>query len=191
MKSILIFVFSGCTLLSLSQKNDSIQVVDDLIYYHSPKKAVLLSVIIPVSGQVFNHFHFEKGQKGRNNIYWKLPLFYSAIGYTAFSLINNQNIQKELKKEYNYRINNNGQILNEEWVNYDTQGVLSLTKDYESKRDLSILVFGAAYLIQIIDAGIEAHFVNFDISQDLSLQLRPKLLSQNTVGLGLKLNFKN
>lgn len=185
----LTFILTVISLYSFSQESDSIAVVDTS-YHHSIKKAIIFSAIIPVSGQIYNHFHFEKGQKGKHNIYWKLPLFYSALGYTAYSLIQNQSIQKSLKTEYNYRIANNSSS-NQEWINYDNSGLLTLTKSYESKRDFSILMFGAAYLIQLIDAGIEAHFVGFDISENLALKVHPKFYSTQAVGMGFSLSLKN
>jgi len=178
------------SLLSYTQEKDS-TIVIDTSYHHSPKKAVIFSVIIPGTGHIYNHLHFEKGQKGRNNVFWKLPLFYTALGYTAFSMINNQTIQRDLKSEYHFRENNTNSTLDERWNNYDTQGLVSLTKEYEGKRDFSILMFGAAYLIQLIDAGIEAHFVNFDISEDLTLNIYPNIISSKVLGLSFCLKFKN
>ena len=190
MKIVKLVIFICIPFLSFSQEIDSLEFIDTN-YYHSPKKAVLLSAILPGSGHIYNHIHFKKGQKGKRNVFWKIPLFYSAIGYTAFSLIQNQTFQKDLKAEYNYRQNNNELALDERWSNYDTQGILSLTKEYEGKRDFSILLFGAAYLIQIIDAGIEAHFVSFDISQDLTFNIHPEIFSPKDIGIRFTLNFKN
>jgi hypothetical protein len=189
MKLFLVVFILFTSLLSFSQVKDSIEAIDTS-YHHSPKKAVIFSAIIPVSGQVYNHIHFEKGQSGKRNIFWKLPLFYSALGYTAYSLIKNQGIQRDLKAEYYYRQNNNNSTLDQRWTNYDAQGIVSLTKEYEGKRDFSILLFGAAYLIQLIDAGIEAHFVSFDISQDLTLNIQPKIITPQVLGLGLSVNIK-
>ena len=190
MKIVSLVIFVIISFLSFSHEKDSLEVVDTS-YHHSPKKAVMLSAVLPGSGHIYNHIHLKKEQSGKRNIFWKIPLFYSAIGYTAFSLIQNQNIQKDLKAEYNYRQNNNELALDERWSNYDTQGILSLTKEYEGKRDFSILLFGAAYLIQIIDAGIEAHFVNFDISQDLTLSIHPEIFTPKDIGIGFTLDFKN
>jgi len=190
MKIVKLVLFLFISFLSFSQEKDSLEIVDTS-YYHSPKKAFLLASILPGSGHIYNHIHFKKGQYGKRNVFWKIPLFYSAIGYTAFSLIQNQGIQKDLKAEYNYRENNKGSALDERWYNYDSQGILSLTKEYEGKRDFSILLFGAAYLIQIIDAGIEAHFVSFDISQDLTLNIHPEIITPKDLGIGITLDFRN
>jgi hypothetical protein len=185
MKTILVFL--GLIVCSLTfAQTDSLTQKDTV---HSVKKAVIFSSIIPCSGQIYNHIYFEKGAKGRNNVYWKLPLFYGILGFAVNNLIQNQSLQKELKDEYNYRIANNNATLYSTYQNYDNQGIVSLTKEYESKRDRAILLLGAAYFIQVVDAGIEAHFVRFDISEDLSLQFRPKVLPNYTMGFGINLKF--
>jgi len=75
------------------------------------------------------------------------------------------------------------------WEQYDNEGILTLYNQYLTKRDLSILGVGAVYLFQIVDAGIEAHFVDFDISEDLSMTFRPALIGPNTAGVAMRLNF--
>ena len=159
-------------------------VVKDTIKVHSPKKAVIFSAIIPGAGQVYNHIAMPKGKK---KAYWKVPLIYGALGVTSYFLVKNQLTQQSLKLEYTNR--KYGGLLDERWSDYDGPGVLTLYDQYLNWRDLSILGVGAVYLIQVIDAGIEAHFVHFDISQDLSLAIEPAYFGQNTVGLKFNFNF--
>ena len=70
--------------------------------------------------------------------------------------------QKNLKAEYTNRLNN--ETGSAEWADYDDQGVLFLYQQYLDQRDLSILAVGAVYLFQILDAGVESHFISFDVS---------------------------
>ena len=77
-----------------------------------------------------------------------------------------------------------------QWEQYDYQGVLTLYDQHLNRRDLFILAFGAVYIIQIVDAAVEAHFVQFDVSEDLSLNLHPTMLSLTNPGLKLTLNFR-
>jgi hypothetical protein len=169
-------VFSQDSLVTLFLK--------DTIKVHSPKKAVIFSAILPGAGQVYNHIAMPKGKK---KAFWKVPLIYGALGTTGYFLVKNQLTQQSLKQEYTNR--ENGGLLDEKWSAYDKLGVLTLYDQYLNWRDLSILGVGAVYLIQIIDAGIEAHFVHFDISQDLSLAIEPAYFGQNTVGLKFNFNF--
>ena len=169
-------VFSQDSLVTLFLK--------DTIKVHSPKKAVIFSAVIPGAGQIYNHIAMPKGKK---KAFWKVPLIYGALGTTSYFLVKNQLTQQSLKQEYTNRLK--GGVLNDKWSAYDTLGVLTLYKQHLDWRDLSILGVGAVYLIQVIDAGIEAHFVRFDISQDLSLAIQPTYFGQNTIGLKFNFNF--
>lgn len=159
----------------------------DTVKHHSPKKAMLFSAIIPASGQIYNHAWMKKG-KGINNVYWKVPLIYTSLGATSYFLIQNQIKLQSIKKEYNNRLNDSS-FYTQEWVNYGLDDLEIVYKKTLTKRDLSILAVGAVYLIQIIDANIEGHFVSFDISPDLSMNFYPTILNHSSIGLGLNLNF--
>jgi hypothetical protein len=187
MKLRLIIAFLCLSPLLFSQEVDSL--AQDSVPKHSIKKAVYLSAIIPGSGQIYNSIHIEKGVKGKNKIFWKIPLIYAVLGTTGFLLGKNQGYQSSLKEEYIYRVANPTLISNPKWVKYDQDGILTLYNKYLSRRDLFTLAFGATYLIQLIDAGIEAHFVKFDLSEDLTFQIKPKLYNFNSMGLGMSFNF--
>ena len=188
MKLRLVIAFFSLSNFVFSQKNDSLKVDSMQLRV---KKAILFSTILPGAGQFYNYTSTPVGTKGRNNVFWKVPLMYGAIGATGFFLVKNQATLVSLKQEFKDRENNvDPSLLNPKWSTYDSTGVVTLYKSYATKRDLSILAFGATYLFQIIDAGVGAHFAKFDISDDLSLQIRPVLLNNTTAGLGLKFNFR-
>ncbi len=168
--------FSQDSLLVAGQK--------DTIKVHSPRKAVLLSALLPGSGQIYNHIAMPKGKK---KAYWKVPLIYSGLGLTCFFAISNQTKVKSLKNDYTNRIN--GGLPDPQWEQYDEDGVLTLYNQYLNRRDLAIMGLSLVYLLQILDAGVEAHFVNFDISKDLSLSMEPIVLDRQNIGLKLNLKF--
>ena len=187
MKVLLLF-FCVISLSALSQ--DSLEVItesstQDSIKPHSVKKALLLSAIVPGAGQVYNHLAMPKGKK---KAFWKVPLIYAGLGVTSYYLIKNQRLQKELRLEYQNRLD--GIAGSEEWSSYDDQGVLTLYNQHLTRRDLFILGVGLVYLIQLADAGVEAHFVSFDVSEDLSMGFDPVMLDYQTAGLKLTFNFR-
>jgi hypothetical protein len=148
------------------------------------KKAMLYSAIIPGGGQIFTSFKSEKKFK---NAFWKVPLIYTGLGFIGNRLAVNQITAKSLKTEYSNR--QNGGALNQEWIQYDDYSVLALYNSYLNNRDLSILGLAAVYLIQIIDAGVEAHFLKFDVSPNLTLKFDATLMSSNSPGIRLNLTF--
>lgn len=152
---------------------------------HSVKKAIVFSAVVPGAGQIYNHIAMPKGKK---KAFWKVPLIYAGLGATNYFLIKNQSLQRELKTEYKNR--ETGNNTDPDWEAYDDQGILTLYNQYLDRRDLSILAVGGVYLFQLLDAGIEAHFVRFDISKDLSMQIRPTIIGMQYTGVRASFNFR-
>jgi len=183
MRSLLVSAFIAACIPCFSQVSEADSSLVDSVKVHSPKKAVIFSAVVPGAGQVYNHIAMPKGKK---NAFWKVPLIYAGMGATGYLLVTNQITQKALKADYTVR--KNGGTPDPRWEQYDDQGILTLYNQYLDWRDLSILGMGAIYLLQVVDAGIEAHFVEFDISEDLSVAISPAYFSANSGGI--KFNFK-
>ena len=171
---------------SLSDSLINTGVVEDTS--HSPKRATFLSALLPGAGQVYNHLAMPKGKK---NAFWKVPIIYAGLGVTGYFAIQNNIEQRRLKNEYNYRVENGEpNPNNQDLLQYDSQGVLLLYQNAERSRDLMIFAFIAVYALNVLDAHVSAHFVNFDVSKDLTLNIRPSLQQFNSPGLALTLNFR-
>lgn len=154
-----------------------------------PKKATLLALVLPGAGQVYNHR------------YWKLPLVYGAVGGTGYGLYYYQNRYKaytQAKKQLGA-----GKPLDE--VSADlvkagyrsettTQGVQAGLQVSRTYRDTFIAYTALAYGITILDALVDAHLRDFDISDDLGLRLNPTVLPTPSpvpsAGLALTLYVK-
>jgi len=180
-----------CSLHASAQENkDSIAVeneVSDTIAKdttHSFKRAMIYSAILPGAGQVYNHIAMPKGQK---KAYWKVPLIYAGLGATGYYAFSNNRMKNQLRSEYEYRQEYG---VESNFQEYDDQGLLSLYATYRTRRDLCIIGMTFVYLLNIVDAGVEAHFVNFDVSDDLSMSILPKFDFQSGYGVSLTLNFR-
>ena len=182
MKGLVLFFLLIC---SSAFSQDSLT-IGDTIRPHSIRKAILYSAVLPGAGQVYNHIAMPKGKK---KAFWKVPLIYAALGTTTYFLVSNHREQGRLKREYLFRQGEDGGAEYSEVELYDDAGILTLYNQYLDWRDLSILAVGAAYLLQLVDAGVEAHFVDFDVSEDLSLTVDPVIVANRTPGLSLALNF--
>jgi hypothetical protein len=150
---------------------------------HSVKKAVIFSAVIPGSGQIYNHLAMPKGRK---NAYWKVPLIYAGLGATGYLALQKNSLKNDYRTEYESRKSGNVPVLFE---NYDDEALLTLYSSSRNQRDLFIIGFGIVYLLNVLDAGVEAHFVSFDVSEDLSLHFQPSF-SGNAVGFGATLKFR-
>ena len=186
MKSIVVF----CTLCLIVPRSffgqvDSTEVSKDSV--HSVRKATILSAVLPGAGQLYNHFAQPKGKK---KAFWKVPLIYAGLGLAGYSIISNQSDVLSLRKEYRFRENNGGLSSNPQWSPYDSQGLLILEQQSAGFRDYSMLAFILIYGFQVADAAVEAHFVHFDISPDLSLNVSPWTYQNSHAGLSMSFNFR-
>lgn len=183
-KFLLICLLFFISLISYTQQTFSADSIADSIKKHAVKRAVILSACLPGAGQIYNHRAMPKGQK---KAYWKVPLIYAGLGATSYFLIQNQLTQSSIKKEYRNRLS--GGVLDPVWEPYDNQALVTLQRQYLDNRDLSMLLFFVMYGLQVADAGVEAHFVNFDVSEDISLRIKPKMFQQDAIGLSLQFKF--
>jgi hypothetical protein len=150
-----------------------------------PRRAAILSAILPGSGQVYNHLY---STKKRYNVYWKVPIIYTSLYLASQSLINKINLEKEIRTEYYNRINHNS--FSAKWDSYDNYNLILLQKNASKSRNTMFFLTGGIYVIQIIEASIDAHFSKFDISPNLTLNIQPFYLNFNFSGLTFALNVK-
>ena len=179
--NLLIFVWSfaiGISFSSFAQTDSTSK------EKHPYKKSMLFSAIIPGAGQIRNA---SLSQKKIKPAYWKVPLIYGSLGTAGYFIYQNHSAQNNVKTEYYNRLDGNPPAI--EWSNYDNFGLIALQKQYLNNRDLFVLLSLAIYGIQIIDAGVEAHFLKFDVSEDLSLRIQPFIL-QDKAGIGFNFKFR-
>ena len=151
---------------------------------HSWKRACLFSAVIPGAGQVYNHIAMPKGKK---KAYWKVPLIYAGLGAATYFAFNNNNLKNQYRAEYESRKIGNAPG---NFLEYDDQSLLSLFAQHRNRRDFAILGMGLVYLLNVVDAGVEAHFVKFDISEDLTLSIHPTTYFPNAYGVSFQFKFR-
>lgn len=151
--------------------------------YSRPRRASLMSTFLPGLGQAYN------------KKYWKIPLIYGAFGGFGYMFVSNNEqfayFRKNLRAEYDEdpeTINSSG---------YSGDNLLDLKTKYKKNRDLAGIAIGLIYILNIIDANVDAHLKTFDVSDDLSLRIEPwHTIYRNpagyatATGLTFKLNFK-
>jgi hypothetical protein len=150
-----------------------------------PKRAALFSAILPGSGQVYNHIY---SKKKNYKVYFKVPIIYTSLFFATQSLIKKINLEKEIRTEYYNRTNNNNSSL--KWNSYDNYNLILLQKSASKSRNTLFFLTGGIYLIQILEASIDAHFSKFDISPELSLNISPFYSNYNFSGLTFAFNIK-
>jgi hypothetical protein len=167
---------------------------------HSPHKATLYSAVLPGLGQAYN------------KKYWKIPIIYAGIGALGYAIHFNTTNYNKYKSAYrDFLIQDPAntsydqiklppsitleQIMANPTYRTWFQNALQNRKTYFKRyRDLSYIGMAALYVLNMIDASVDAHFYDYDISEDLSLQLQPTLTpnlygESHVLGVQLKLKF--
>lgn len=156
---------------------------------HPPVKAAFLSALLPGMGQVYNHK------------YWKVPIVWAAIGTGIGFIIYNNQLYYDFRFAYITRTDDDPNTYYEtvatDFYRNSTSDLPEIADIYRRNRDLSYIVTVALYGLNIIDAIVDGHLYNFDMSDDLS-RLHPRILPNweydwgrnvNYPGISLKLSF--
>jgi Family of unknown function (DUF5683) len=151
---------------------------------YNPRKALLYAAVVPGLGQIYN------------KKYWKLPLVYGGLfacgyavkfygdQYTDYRSIVFQAVEK-------------GTGENEIDEDLGMQNTLSsyrtATDRARRERDFYMIVMAGVYLLQIIDAHVDAHLKEFDLNPNLRVQIEPMMednyYAGRSTGLSLLLKF--
>lgn len=130
--------------------------------WSEPKKASVMSAIVPGLGQVYN------------KKYWKVPIVYGLGGGLAYTALRQHNNYLYYKSELLNVLN--GGISKE---GYSAQQLSLLKNESKKWRDLSIAGVVAVYILNILDANVDAHLKHFDISDNLTFSVFPSYLWVN------------
>lgn len=136
----------------------------DKYHKHSPKVAACLS-LIPGGGQIYN-------QK-----YWKLPIVYGTMGAATYFVCDYAKKYNLFKREYINRMYQLDGALIEDFALYTDDNIKEMRNSYRSRMEISIAALSIVYLLNIIDACVDAHLFYFDISDDLACKIAPSLQS--------------
>jgi len=148
---------------------------------HSPTKATIMSACLPGLGQIYNHK------------IWKVPIIYAGFGVMAYLIVFNtgyyldyqcayiESINGDLNGNYAYLVNR-----------YSSSELASAREYYRRNLELTCIVSALWYVLQILDATVDAHLYSFNINKTLSMKVEPTMMvpvvSANLSG-GIKLSL--
>lgn len=188
---LILFLATGFSAFSQKTDADSIKVKKPPVA-HSPRKATIYSAVLPGLGQVYNRK------------YWKVPLIYGGFVTFGYFINFNNDLYTKYRSAYSDLIdddpNTNSYMKLDVYPYYVQQDRLSQfqeslkrAKDTSRRnRDLVVISTAVFYAANIIDASVDAHFFNFDISDDLTFNWVPAPMicaDQKLIGLHCKFTF--
>ncbi|WP_366143209.1 DUF5683 domain-containing protein [uncultured Alistipes sp.] len=155
----------------------------------SVKKATTLATICPAAGQIYN------------KSYWKVPIVIGGFASMIYVIDWNTRGYNRFKKAYRLAYDYEQKLAeykedpdnipqpeptDEFKGRYSAEYLKNLKNNYRRNRDLSIIITAGIYILQIVDAHVDAHLKDFDISDDLSMRLEPALDHTYIAGTGTR-----
>ena len=148
----------------------------------SPSRASFLSAAVPGLGQFYNRK------------YWKVPLAWAAVGTGVFVYQFNQT--EYLRYRTAFKLRSAGFSTDEFYdVNLDGIGpdvsdraLEEAQKKAQSQRDSSLLIAIGLYLLNVLDASVDAHLKPFNMNEDLNVSIQP-ILRQHPVQMGAEIGL--
>ena len=152
------------------------------IFNPDPQRAMWLSALCPGLGQIYNHR------------YWKLPIVVGAFVGLSYGASWNNRMYKDYSKGYRDVMDDDPDTrsymdffpptvsesdLDTSWL----QKIMKSKRDYYRRyREICVIAMVGVYLINIVDAYVDASLAHFDISPDLSLDISPAAIDNGQPG---------
>ncbi len=188
----ILFIFLATTVFAQTpdtlsvKKEEELVVKDSLIQKQevnplAPSKAAFYSAVLPGLGQAYN------------KRYWKIPIIYAGMATGVYFYLQNDKDYTRFRDAYKRRLA--GYTDDEFWGTGETPLVsndrlIDAQKTLKRNKDLSIVVTVAFYLLNIVDANVDAHLKQFNVNEDLSVQPNIDFNSVNTqANYGVKFTF--
>jgi hypothetical protein len=156
---------------------------------HDPRKATIRSAILPGWGQAYNRK------------YWKIPIVYAALGITGAIFNYNRVNYNKVKFAYFAAINRGtadsvlfplnkvAPELQGRVLSGDTYSLQSYRNSFRKDIDYTVLFFLFFWALNVVDATVDGHLKDFDISSDLSFKVKPAFYTSPTAPLGVSVVF--
>lgn len=195
---------------------DTTPFVLDTSYHHKWKHATIWSACIPGAGQIYNEIGYRKIKNKKHRAWWKVPIIYGALGVTGYYFYDYLALARSQKTEWIYRGENPNLLLYPEFYDWSRQELIdgkALPKLDENgnqlynsegdplfytspgfdlaakRRDMLAFGFLAIWGLQTVEALVDGHFVHFDVSEDLSFSWSPTMITRETMGFSVRLQF--
>jgi hypothetical protein len=164
------------------------------VFNPDPQRALWMSALCPGLGQIYNRR------------YWKLPIVVGAFVGLSYGASWNNRMYKDYSKGYRDVMDDDPDTrsymdffpptvkesdLDVAWL----QKVMKNKRDYYRRyREICVIAMVGVYLINIVDAYVDASLAHFDISPDLTLDVAPTAIDSGVTGgrlpsLGLQCAF--
>jgi Family of unknown function (DUF5683) len=151
---------------------------------HSPLRATLYSAMLPGAGQIYN------GNKKEGSVfkkYWKVPVVYAGVATCVYYINWNTKNFRYFKQQYIFEQDDDPNTIAEQTTQNGNEFWMEKHRKW---MEISYFSLAGVYLLQILEANIDAHLFYFDVSNNLSLGLHPTLIPAGKMQPGIGLNMR-
>ena len=179
---VFLLCITGSTAVFAQQKQQDVLILADTVKGNpinplAPARAAFLSAIVPGLGQAYN------------KKYWKIPIVYAALGTGVYFYSDNNTKYHRLRDAYKKRLRG---IPDEYLGEYSDATLINGQRTFQRDRDLSLIITIGLYALNIIDANVDAHLMQFNVNNNLSFKpdIYPnEINNKQNVGLTFHYNF--
>ena len=176
----LCFLVLGNSFVFSQTKTDASLIAKDTLKSNdidplTPAKAAFYSAILPGLGQAYN------------KKYWKIPIVYGAIGTSLYYYSDSNKKYHQYRDAYKRRLEG---YSDDQFYYLDEKRLISAQKFYQRNRDLSALMAVGFYVLNIIDANVDAALIQFNVNENLSV--KPNIYLNDVTlrtNMGLTFNY--
>ena len=183
-KTLIVFIATFSFQFSFSQEEKkNVPISDDQYFLEddnftplSPAKAAFYSAILPGLGQAYN------------KRYWKITIIYTSLAIPAYYYFDMTKKYNKVRTAFKQRAVG----IEDEFSSYSDESLENAQVGYQRNRDSSLLFFIGLYALQILEASIDAHLLQFNISDKITFDpkwMRDNVSKDNYLGLSLNLKF--
>jgi hypothetical protein len=148
---------------------------------YDPNKALFFAAIVPGLGQIYN------------KKYWKLPLVYGGAYLVAWQISRNNKLYQDYRRQIFENIEaGKTDPTDKTSSGYQLRTIRGAVQKAQRERDFYVIIMGLVYVLQIVDAHVDAHLKEFDLNPNLKVAFRPTVESDAILGrqTGLSLTMK-
>jgi hypothetical protein len=161
-------------------KSDTIPLTSYATQY-DPRKALLFAAVLPGLGQIYN------------KKYWKLPLVYGGFIGFGYGVHFYHTGYKDLKNGLFELLETGSETIVVRGYELTEDELRRYIDKYRRERDFFIILTAGMYLLQMVDAHVDAHLKEFDLNPNLQVSVQPMmnsdLLTGRTTGFSLIFKF--
>ncbi len=164
---------------STSIKKERFKLIKSILdkKYPNPNRAAALSLLAPGAGQIYN------------KKYWKLPFVYGALGGLGYMAYFNQDQYVTFRDAYLAEVDDDILTINP-FSTLSETALLTRRDGFDKRRQQAYVFFVLGWILNSVDAYVDAHLASFDVNEDISAHIQPVgVMAHNISAYGLSISF--